>query len=132
MNGARARDLELRISRGIDENAYPLSDDADLLCRHRQVRSVHIALIVSEQQMVRFNSGRALGRQCPESTTPPAAPDQLRAIYPVDTLSLKYTRVGLDWPRTIGGATSVDRALRSLVGRRRRKRGAQRGWPAAA
>jgi Mg-chelatase subunit ChlD len=98
MNGTRARDLELRISRGIDENAYPLSHDADLLCRHRQVRSVHIALVVSEQQMARFNSGRALGQQCPESTTPPTAPDQLRAIYAVDTLSLKYTLVGLDWP----------------------------------
>jgi Ca-activated chloride channel homolog len=93
-----ARLTENHIARGLDAHGYPLGDTAGLLCRHRQLAATRVALIVAEQQMVRFNAGRPLGGPCPEATTAPAPTDRLMAVYPTDTLGLNYPLVSLDWP----------------------------------
>ena len=96
-NAAQAPEIERRIARGLDERRYPLGNDVDLLCRHRQSGAAPVALIVAEQQLVRFNAGLPLGGQCPEASAAPLPADRLLGVYPSDTLSLDYPLVSLDW-----------------------------------
>lgn len=98
IDAARARGLENRVARGLDRRGYPLGDDVDLVCRHRQAGGPPAALVLTEQQVARFNAGLPLGGQCPSGTPPQPPGKGLYAVYPSDTLSLDYPLVRLDWP----------------------------------
>ncbi|MEV4754713.1 substrate-binding domain-containing protein [Micromonospora sp. NPDC049559] len=99
---ARARLIEGQVARGLDAGGYPLGDAVELLCRQRQRegrgagRPPDGALVVTEEQLIRFNAGWSLGPACPPG--PEAAPDRkLYAVYPIDTLSLDHPLVEPVW-----------------------------------
>lgn len=91
---AEAREIELRIGRSLDDVKYPLGSSLQLLCRHRQLAESDSTsgsvVIVSEQELVRFNKGDPLGGECATSTKQTVGDGILRAFYPSDTRSLDY------------------------------------------
>ncbi|MEU4221685.1 caspase family protein [Actinoplanes sp. NPDC026623] len=56
IDGAAAREIEQPLERSLDDGGYPVGDEAGLLCRQRETRG-DTALILTEQQLVRFNRG---------------------------------------------------------------------------
>nr|MDT0659050.1 substrate-binding domain-containing protein [Micromonospora sp. DSM 115978] len=104
---ARARAIEGLVADTLDRADYPLAGDAlDLLCHHRQRGSAPVALAITEQQMIQFNAGLALGG-C--GAGPAATPDRsLVAVYPTDTVALDQPMVTLDWAdRSPAQATQI-------------------------
>lgn len=90
----RARQLE----RALTPADAPPGDAIDLLCTQPEA-----ALILTEQQMVRYNAQMALG--CAR----PVAPDaSLRGFYPTDSLTLTMTMTRLEW--TDAGQDQAERA----------------------
>jgi Mg-chelatase subunit ChlD len=94
-----AREIERRVADGLDAHGYPLADEVGVLCAHRQLGLPRTALVVTEQQLVRFNAGHPLGGGCPGRVAPLFSRAGLFALYPADTLSLDYPLIRLDWPR---------------------------------
>ncbi|MGH4018561.1 MAG: substrate-binding domain-containing protein [Pseudonocardiaceae bacterium] len=94
---ARARMIEQRIGRSLDQGGYPLGDGLDVLCRHRQLDTPSTAVIVSEQALVRFNEGDWLGGRCGTAEFPRGEDDRLLAFYPSDTRSLDHRFVRFTW-----------------------------------
>ena len=110
-----ARGIENRIADGLDGNGYPLSDAVGLLCHQWRSPAPRVALVVTEQQMVRFNAGRPIGEQCPEGGGAPAPAQRLLAVYPVDTLGLEYPLVTLSWPRRSTGQREWSERFRTWL-----------------
>ncbi|GAA0224899.1 VWA domain-containing protein [Cryptosporangium japonicum] len=93
------RQLGLALGRG----RYTAGDALALLCQRRERADVASAMIVTEQQLVRYNQGRPLGDNCPleerDSTGRRLdAAKQLVAVYPTGTGSLDHPFVELRWP----------------------------------
>ncbi|MFI5493636.1 caspase family protein [Actinoplanes sp. NPDC051859] len=95
---ARSR-YEQHIEQALDGGGYPVGDETTLLCRRAQ-RHDDTAVILTEQQLVRFNHGDAAGDACPQVAVPRAA-DQLQAYYPSDTPAVRQVVVTLTWPRQV-------------------------------
>jgi hypothetical protein len=133
----RAREIEGQVARGLDQGGYPLGDAAELLCQQRQhPPEGGGALVVTEQQMIQFNAGAALGGACP--ATGPATPERaLYALYPVDTLSLDNPLVELEWadrsPDQGDGVAAFHRWLVTEPGKRVLNEAGLRppNWPAS-
>ncbi|WBB72328.1 caspase family protein [Micromonospora sp. WMMD1128] len=122
---AARQDVELWVDRALDSGAYPIGDDLAVLCRQR-IRAVAApvatagvdapAVILTEQDLVRYNQGRPLGAGCPAQQTPPA-PERLQAFYPSDSHVLFRTVTRLHWPDAVqspavrAGASSFARWL---------------------
>lgn len=127
-----ARDLEVRVSRALDQGGYQFGDTQALLCHHRQrgTAGSETAVLVTEQAVARYNRGDALGHGCaplagtedPSATALPAtaapglarsgcvAADPLVAFYPADTVAAAYPVVRLSWqPRDTPQAWAAER-----------------------
>jgi Mg-chelatase subunit ChlD len=94
---AARTEVEQRLERALDAGAYPVGDEADLLCRQRTAAG-RTAVIVTEQELVRFNRGDPADGTCLVAARP-ADDDRLRAFYPVETPAVRQVAVTLDWPR---------------------------------
>ncbi|MEV4709282.1 caspase, EACC1-associated type [Actinoplanes sp. NPDC049316] len=92
---ARTR-YEQRIERALDVGRYPVGDEAGLLCRHAAEHGT-AAVVLTEQQLVRFNRGDPAGGPCARGG-PPQGGDRLRAFYPADTPAMRQAVVTLTWP----------------------------------
>lgn len=98
----RARqDVEQWLERALDAGAYPIADDAALLCRHRSVAAAPdaappAAVIMSEQDLIRFNEGRPLGGGC-GTPHPSVGGNRLQAFYPADAPVVFKSVVQLRW-----------------------------------
>ena len=90
------RTIEQRIGRALDREQYPLGDEMDLLCRHQQLADPRTAVIVSEQQLIRFNEGERLGGEC-GSAEFTSQRNQLVPLYPASTPSLDHRVVRFRW-----------------------------------
>ncbi|HYH31411.1 MAG TPA: substrate-binding domain-containing protein [Pseudonocardia sp.] len=108
-------EVEQRIAESLDEGGFPLTDTLGLLCRHRLL-GAQAAIIASEQQVVRFNRGDALGGSCLSGVDDPA---RLVALYPSDTRSLDHQFVRLSWsePPQEQAAAAFEAWLRGDRGR---------------
>jgi hypothetical protein len=118
---AHARGIEQRIERSLDAGGYPLGDSAALLCRQRRGDTPPTAIVTTEQALVRFNQGYALGGECGVAQPPASREGRLLAFYPPDTLGLDHPFVRLGWggpadPQTVA-ATAFGRWLRSGAGK---------------
>jgi Mg-chelatase subunit ChlD len=92
------RTVELRIERSFDVGGYPLLGDASrLLCRLRRGDGPPAAVITSEQALVRFNRGDALGGGCPAERSPAPPESELAAVYPALPPSLSHPYVQFRW-----------------------------------
>ncbi|MEV4641047.1 caspase family protein [Actinoplanes sp. NPDC049548] len=100
---ARTR-FEQHLEQSLDAGGYPVGDESGLLCRQTQLRG-STALVLTEQQLVRFNRGDLAGGVCPGSTVPRDG-DRLRAYYPSDTPAVRQLVVTLDWPREVQAGTT--------------------------
>nr|WP_238547391.1 caspase family protein [Actinoplanes friuliensis] len=113
--------VEQPLEKALDAGTYPVGDEAGLLCRQRAARS-STAVIVTEQQLVRFNRGDPLDGAC-TGAAPPASADRLLAFYPADTPALEQVVVTLDWQGRAQSATTrayatwFVRWLRQIPGR---------------
>ncbi|MHA6617905.1 vWA domain-containing protein [Pseudonocardia sp. DLS-67] len=86
-------EVERRIAQSLDQGAFPLTDTLGLLCRHRTLGS-RAAIVASEQQVVRYNTGAPLGGSCLSRTDEPG---RLVALYPSDSRGLDHQFVRLSW-----------------------------------
>ncbi|MFG1927071.1 VWA domain-containing protein [Cryptosporangium sp. NPDC048952] len=115
------RGLERAIGRALDSGTYPLGDAQAVLCRYRADTAPVGAVMTTEQQLVQYNLGGALGDSCPAAQDPPAA-KKLVAVYPRDTVALDHPLVDLDWPnrteRQLDAGREWSRWLSSDDGRR--------------
>ena len=91
--------LEHRLGHALDQGAYPLGNALGTLCRRRTLTTgpaADGAVLVTEEQLVRYNQGLPLGDSCPASATVP--PEQrLVAAYPTDTVGLDHPFAQLHW-----------------------------------
>jgi Mg-chelatase subunit ChlD len=112
------RAIEQRIGRSLDRDQYPLGDETDLLCRHRQLADPRAALIISQQQLIRFNEGQPLGGGC-GSTQFTNQRNQLVPLFPASTPSLDHRIVRFKWsePKQAEKATGFASWLSSEEGR---------------
>lgn len=90
------RAVEQWIGGSLDRDAYPLTDSPELLCRHRQLTAPQAAVILSEQDLVRFNQGSLLGGGCGAPDRPRAPEEQMIALYP-RTVALDHRFVEFTW-----------------------------------
>ncbi|TQS45986.1 vWA domain-containing protein [Cryptosporangium phraense] len=93
------RAVERQIGDALDRGRYTLGNADAVLCRHRDASQAGTAVVLTEQQLVRYNQGRPHGENCP-SEDPVQADRQLVAVYPRDTAGLDHPLVRLRWPRT--------------------------------
>ncbi len=90
------RTIEQRIGQSLDRGRYPLGDEADLLCRHRELDDPRAAVVVSEQQLRRFNQGQPLGGECGSAEFLSPA-DKLVPLYLAKAPSLDHRIVRFRW-----------------------------------
>jgi Ca-activated chloride channel homolog len=123
---ASRRDIEQNIERSLDGGGYPLDDASAVLCRHRMraerdsADAPMVAVIASEQALVRFNRGATLGGAC--AIPQDRAADILLAFYPSETPALDHPFVRFDWdgrplPQT-AAATDLGQWLATDDGKR--------------
>ncbi|MET0491776.1 MAG: caspase family protein [Actinoplanes sp.] len=93
---ATARAVEQRVERALDQGAYPVGDGSELLCRQSE-RHAATSVVLTEQELVRFNRDGPPAGSCPR-TGPPADGDRLRAFYPGETPAVQRLAVTLKWP----------------------------------
>lgn len=93
---ATARAVEQRIEQSLDQGAYPLGDGSELLCRQSE-RHAATSIVLTEQELVRYNRDGPPAGSCPRAGAPGAA-DSLLAFYPVDTPVVQRIAVTLRWP----------------------------------
>ncbi|BCJ74631.1 VWA domain-containing protein [Catellatospora sp. IY07-71] len=94
LDGLTPAELERLLASGLDRGGYPLGDELSLLCRHASSAGGAVtSLIVTEQQLLRYQRDRELGDACPPGGRRPA----LRAVYPSDTLGLDFPAVRIGW-----------------------------------
>jgi len=91
------RQVEQRLGRSLDDGGYPLGDGLDVLCRYRQLDPARTAVIVSEQELVRFNRGDPLGGDCRSREQRREGDDVLLAFYPSDTRAVEHRFVRFGW-----------------------------------
>jgi len=115
------RGLERAVGRALDRGTYPLGDAQALLCRHRAETAPAGAVLVTEQQLVRYNQGLALGESCAAERAVPDA-KKLVAAYPRDTLALDHPLVELDWPNDAARQVAAGREWRRWLGTRAGRR----------
>lgn len=96
LEAAQARLLEHRLEQTLDRGGYPLGDELDLLCRHIRPDPPATAVIITEQQLVRFNAERPLGGPC-AATASSAHRSRMVGIYPSDTRGIDYPVSRLEW-----------------------------------
>ncbi|MEU7904722.1 caspase family protein [Actinoplanes sp. NPDC049118] len=94
---AAAREVEQPLERSLDAGGYPVGDEAGLLCHQRGIRG-GTAVILTEQQLVRFNRGDPPDGPC-VGAAKPAEDDRLDAFYPAEALAVSQVAVTLTWPR---------------------------------
>ncbi|SHN46172.1 vWA domain-containing protein [Cryptosporangium aurantiacum] len=110
------RALERRIGRDLDSGSYPIGDASALLCRRRTAPSTdRSAVILTEQQLVRYNQGLPLGDRCPTQARESDIP-KLVAVYPSDTAGLDHPFVSLRWPDGTDRQTRAARAWGDWLG----------------
>ncbi len=85
-----ARDMENLLS----DWEHPPGDTVGLLCQQRNLPSARTAVIMTEQQLVRFNAGLSLGGGC---TSPAQPQQQFFGIYPSDTLTIQFPVLVVGW-----------------------------------
>jgi Mg-chelatase subunit ChlD len=95
--------VERQIGLAFGRGRYTAGDALALLCQRRERADVASAMIVTEQQLVRYNQGRPLGDNCPleeRDSTGQRLDEakQLVAVYPTGTGSLDHPFVELRWP----------------------------------
>jgi Mg-chelatase subunit ChlD len=93
IDAGAARRLESGLAHAASAGRFPLSDSLDQLCELRRRGAVDTAVITSEQTMVAFNRGDALG-SCPAVDH---VPTTLLAYYPDNTPALDHPVVVFDW-----------------------------------
>ncbi len=90
-----ARDqIERPIEQAADAGRFPLDSETDLLCRQGRLRG-RTSLVLTEQQLVRFNQGSS---PCLEAVAAPGPQDRLIAYYPELTPKVAKSVVTLHWP----------------------------------
>lgn len=114
------RAVEQLIARSLDEGDYPLGSSAEVLCRHHERGSpATTALLVTEQDLYRYNEGHPLGGPCDGSRSA-AMPGKLISYYPRDTPALDYPFVAFRWrdmsPTQLGAVEAYERWLRDEPG----------------
>jgi hypothetical protein len=93
----RTRRIEQQIRLSLDELGYrPSADNAALLCQQRQRGTPGVAVIGSEQALVRFSHGHALGGDCGGGQTLMGT-TELLLLYPSDTFGLDHPFVRFTW-----------------------------------
>ncbi|MFI7603077.1 caspase family protein [Actinoplanes sp. NPDC049681] len=95
---------EQHLEQSLDAGGYPVGDEAALLCR-QAVRRDGAAVVLTEQQLVRFNGGDPSGGSCPAAPVPQGG-ERLRAFYPSDTPAVRQLVVTFDWPREVQAGTT--------------------------
>jgi Mg-chelatase subunit ChlD len=105
-SGART-DVERWIEQRLDAGRYPLGDESSLLCRQLEIHRASPppktpAVILTEQDLVRFNLGYPVGSCVPPE--PPGDADHLVAFYPSQTPVVSKVAVQLRWPRGVQSA----------------------------
>ena len=100
-------DVERWIEQRLDADRYPLADEPSLLCHqlavHRASPAARTpAIILTEQQLVRFNLGYSDGSCVPGGV--PADADHLTAFYPARTPVVSKVAVQLRWPAGLQSA----------------------------
>jgi len=68
-----------------------------MLCRERELTPPRNSMIVSEQAVLRFNTGAPLGGRCAAGTGRLSSQEQLKAFYPSDTRGLDIRFARLSW-----------------------------------
>jgi Ca-activated chloride channel family protein len=118
---ARTREIESGVAAALDAGGYPIGDALDLLCHQRDLDQPTVALAITEQQVVQYNAGEALGDRCAPTGQPPPG-RTLSAFYPSDTLSLDQPLVRLRWKdqsaRQAGQVTDFQAWLTGDAGKR--------------
>ena len=107
------RALEHRIGLALDQGAYPLGDALDVLCRRRALggsTAANGAVLLTEQQLVRYNQGLPLGEGCPATAQVPEN-ERLVAAYPLDTVGLDHPFAQLHWPDQAPGQAAGAKAF---------------------
>lgn len=97
--------FEHRLGHSLDLGAYPLGNALGMLCRRLALTTGQAdggAVLVTEQQLVRYNQGLPLGDACPASDAIPAE-RQLVAAYPTDTVGLDHPFAQLHWSDQAAG-----------------------------
>lgn len=107
---AQARLFERGLEQTLDRGGYPLGDELDLLCRHLRPDPPKAAIIVTEQQMVRFNTELPLGGPCATLASPTHS-NRMKGIYPSDTLGFDYPVIRLEWKDSSPGQLRQARAF---------------------
>ncbi|WP_117208894.1 vWA domain-containing protein [Allorhizocola rhizosphaerae] len=92
LDAGQARGVERAFERALDAGGYSLSG---LLCRHAQPEPPRSAVIVSEQELARFNRGMPLGGQCAGATS--AHGRRMTVVRPSPTRTLDHPLVRLQW-----------------------------------
>lgn len=87
-------EIERYIASSLDRGGFPLTDTSTVLCRLRQ-DNPSTAVVATEQQIARFNTGQSLGTSCPAPRAESAR--RLVAVYPTDTRVLDYQLVRFAW-----------------------------------
>jgi hypothetical protein len=103
---AAARSVEQRFAASLDrgKGRYPFDRSGVQLCRHGELGSPpDVALIMTEQAMVRFNRTAASAGQCGAGS----GPHSLMAFYPADTSILDHPFVRLNWSDLAGRQTDA-------------------------
>lgn len=89
--------VERHINSSLDRGDFPLTDTSAVLCRLRQGGPT-AAVVATEQQIARYNTGDVLDSSCP---APPLDRRQrLVAVYPADTRVLDHQLVRFTWSHT--------------------------------
>ncbi|MBE1491582.1 caspase, EACC1-associated type [Plantactinospora soyae] len=99
--------IERPLDEALDTGAFPIGDDAALLCRYRilgatpqQVQPP--AVVLTEQALIRLNQGRPLGGNC-GTNQPPSTGNRLQAFYPDDSPVVVQPVVQLRWRDQVQG-----------------------------
>jgi hypothetical protein len=100
-----ARATEQRIERSLDQGRYPLGVSSDLLCRQRAPDASKAAIITTEQALVRFNQGLAVGGSCTIAPSPPLPEASMVIFYPPDTVSVDHPFVRFNWIGPVGNTS---------------------------
>lgn len=118
---SHARVVEQQIARGLDEGHFTPGTESSLLCQHRREGTAPTAAIVTEQAMVRYNLGAALGGRCSSAGGSLSEGEILTAFYPSDTYTLDHPVVAMRWADTsaaqLEATSEFTEWLRSAAGR---------------
>lgn len=104
-----ARRIEASLTESLNSAGYPLGANSELLCQLRKQDSGAVVFITTEQHLIRFNDGLALGGACGRDQDPARSDNSLVGFYPTDSISLDIPFVRFAWPG--GGRKAADAAV---------------------